>query len=161
MSRDDLRIGRISTGGRLYHVTTTTEGRRPLFEDLTCARLLVSEMHRLQEQHLLESLAWVVMPDHLHWLFRLHGPLTLSQAIKLLKGRSSKRVGEWLGTRQTIWQRGFHDHALRREEELQKVCTLHRGQPVAGRPGQERSPVFALGRGVGLRCRQPGGLLGD
>ncbi|MDH1106284.1 transposase [Pseudomonas otitidis] len=128
MSRDDLRIGRISTGGRLYHVTTTTEGRRPLFEDLTCARLLVSEMRRLQEQHL---------PDHLHWLFRLHGPLPLSQVIKLLKGRSSKRVGEWLGTRQTIWQRGFHDHALRREEELQKVARYIVANPL--RAGLVRS----------------------
>ncbi|WMR34910.1 REP-associated tyrosine transposase [Metapseudomonas otitidis] len=137
MSRDDLRISRISTSGRLYHVTTTTEGRRPLFEDLTCARLLVSEMRRLQEQHLLESLAWVVMPDHLHWLFRLHGPLPLSQVIKLLKGRSSKQVGEWLGTRQTIWQRGFHDHALRREEELQKVARYIVANPL--RAGLVRS----------------------
>ncbi|WP_271104573.1 REP-associated tyrosine transposase [Pseudomonas tohonis] len=137
MSRDDLRIGRFSAYGQLYHITATTEGRQPLFADLACARLAIGEMRRLQDQRLLESLAWVLMPDHLHWLLRLQGPLSLSQVIKLLKGRSSKRLGEQLGTGRRIWQRGFHDRALRREEDLQQVARYIVANPL--RAGLVRS----------------------
>jgi len=137
MSRDDLRIGRFSAPGRLYHITVTTEGRQSLFADLAFARLVIAEMRRLHEQRLLESLAWVLMPDHLHWLLRLQGPLSLSQVIKLLKGRSSKRLGERLGTGRRIWQRGFHDRALRREEDLQQVARYIVANPL--RAGLVRS----------------------
>lgn len=139
MSRDNLRIGRFSAPGRLYHITATTEGRKPFFADLACARLVIGEMRRLHEQRLLESLAWVLMPDHLHWLLRLQGPLSLSQVIKLLKGRSSKRLGERLGTGRRIWQRGFHDRALRKEEDLQQVARYIVANPLrAGLIGNVR-----------------------
>lgn len=63
-----LRIGRISETGRPYLVTTVTRGRNPLFLDWRIGRLLVIHLRDITEQGNADTLAWVVMPDHLHWL---------------------------------------------------------------------------------------------
>jgi len=112
MTRDALRIGRYSESGRVYLITTATVDRRPVFEDFACARCVVGEMRYLVEQGGVASLAWVVMPDHLHWLLQLGEHADLSDTIRALKGRSAHRLGG------PLWQRAFHDRALREEEDL-------------------------------------------
>ncbi|MNT62412.1 Transposase IS200 like protein [compost metagenome] len=87
-------------------------------------------MRRLQEQNLLHSIAWVLMPDHLHWLLQLNGPVAISTAVKVLKGRSSRQLGHFLPASQPIWQKGFHDHALRREEDIRKVARYIVANPL-------------------------------
>jgi REP element-mobilizing transposase RayT len=130
MPRDDLRLGRISLTSQIYHITTVTEGREPLFEDMTCARLVVAEMRRLQQQNLVHSLAWVLMPDHLHWLVQLNGPLALSSVMKAFKGRSARQLGLRLRRDRPVWQRGFHDRALRREEDVRTVARYMVANPI-------------------------------
>ncbi|KPY67649.1 putative transposase [Pseudomonas syringae pv. syringae] len=66
-----LRKGRYSAVGQIYMVTSVTKGRVPVFAEMQLGRLLVREMKRCEEQGLVKSMAWVVMPDHLHWLFEL------------------------------------------------------------------------------------------
>ncbi|MDT4860797.1 Transposase IS200 like protein [compost metagenome] len=117
-------------GGQIYHITATTEGRRPWFQDFDCARIVVAELRRLHEQKLVDSLAWVLMPDHLHWLIQLRGPFGLSTVIKVLKGRSSRQLGLRMDTGGSVWQSGFHDHALRREEDLLKVARYLVANPL-------------------------------
>ena len=112
MTRDALRIGRYSESGRIYLITTATAGRRPVFADFACARSVVQEMRRLAEEGRVGSLAWVVMPDHLHWLLQLGEHANLSHTIRALKGRSAHRLGC------PLWQRGFHDRALPKDDDL-------------------------------------------
>ena len=112
MTRDALRVGRYSESGRIYLITTATIGRRPVFEDFACARCVVREMRHLAEQGGVASLAWVVMPDHLHWLLQLGEHADLSDTIRALKGRSAHRLGG------PLWQRASHDRALREEDDL-------------------------------------------
>lgn len=116
MPRDYLRKGRVSLRNQVYHITTCTHERIPLFADFTCARLLVAEMRHLQRRLLIDSLAWVVMPDHVHWLFQLDGPLPLFRVIKTFKGRSARSIALHLGWQTQVWQRGFHDRAIRHED---------------------------------------------
>ncbi|MCY1367592.1 Transposase IS200 like protein [compost metagenome] len=130
MPSDDLLRGRVSRTGQIYHITTTTEGRAPLFRDFTMARLVIAEMRRLEEQNLLHSIAWVLMPDHLHWLLQLNGPMAISTVIKVLKGRSTRQLGFLLPDSQPVWQKGFHDHALRREEDVRKVARYIVANPL-------------------------------
>lgn len=60
-----LRKGRVSLPGQTYVLTTVNAARRPLFDDLSPGRLVVAEMRRLHEAGAVNSLAFVVMPDHL------------------------------------------------------------------------------------------------
>ncbi len=130
MSRDDLLKGRFSSPGHVYHVTTCTEARRPLFCDFFCGRRVANEMRGLNDGETLTSLAWVIMPDHVHWLFQLGDELTLSQAMKRFKARSALSINRLLDRRDPVWQRGFHDHALRREEDLRTVARYIVGNPL-------------------------------
>lgn len=114
MTRDALRIGRVSETGRIYLITTVTQGRRPWFMDFATARQVIQVMRQLSDEGVVASLAWVLMPDHLHWLIQLCDRLSLSAAMGHFKGRSARRIGKGLA----VWQKGFHDHALRRDEDL-------------------------------------------
>ena len=73
MGYDQLRKGRYSESNRAYFLTTVTYGRKRIFEDLYCARALINVMRELDEEGYVNSYGWVVMPDHLHWLFQLGG----------------------------------------------------------------------------------------
>jgi REP element-mobilizing transposase RayT len=130
MPRDDLHKGRISLAYNAYFVTTVTQNRSPLFQDFYCARLLVTQMLRLHEENQLASLAWVIMPDHLHWLFQLKENQDLSRVIQLLKGRSAHSINVYLQRRGSIWDRAFHDHALRKDEDIKAIARYIVANPL-------------------------------
>lgn len=130
MPRDDLLKGRVSLPHQAYHVTACTEARLPIFRDFACARLLVAEMRRLHEAELLDSLAWVIMPDHLHWLFQLNERETLSATVKKVKARSALAIGRHVKLGSPVWQRGFHDHAIRRDEDILGVARYIVANPL-------------------------------
>ena len=107
-----LRRGRYSEPGRIYLVTTVTRERSPVFRDFWAARILVRAlMHEQAEGHA-STLAYVVMPDHLHWLLQLGMDRPLSTVVRAVKSVTAHSLGG------AVWQRGFHDHALRREEAI-------------------------------------------
>lgn len=122
MPYDDLRKGRFSGPGYMYCVTTVTTGRVTLFSDIRCGRLVVTEMRRLHDEDLLQSLAWVLMPDHLHWLFQLGAVADLPATMKLFKARSARSLNQYLHRTGSIWQKAYYDHALRRDEDVPKVA---------------------------------------
>ena len=61
-----LRKGRVSEPGRIYLITCVTWQRQDIFSNWPCGRLLVNVL--MNERRSADTLAYVVMPDHLHWL---------------------------------------------------------------------------------------------
>jgi putative transposase len=59
-----------------------------------------------------ELKAWSIMPTHVHCLIRPTAGWTLPDIMKGIKGYSSRRVGERLGTTGGIWQREYFDVLL-------------------------------------------------
>jgi REP element-mobilizing transposase RayT len=112
-----LRIGRYSESNRIYLLTTNTLGREPVFKDVFLGRLVVGQFRQAQNQGFANSLAWVVMPDHFHWLIELRKG-SLSELMQRTKSLSAKAVNLRLNNKISLWQRGFHDRALRREDDL-------------------------------------------
>ena len=94
MSYNRLRTGRVSITNQVYLLTSVTANRLPLFDDFQLARIVVAEMRRLEESGLVQSLAWVIMPDHLHWLIALADGNNLSIVAKMLKGRTATRINK-------------------------------------------------------------------
>jgi len=125
-----LRRGRASETGRAYLLTAVTHNRQPIFADWQLARLLIKEMRSLHDAKLVESFAWVVMPDHLHWLIKL-GPLTLAKLMQQIKSRSAIAINKACPDHYArLWQKGFHDHALRSEEDLQETARYIVANPL-------------------------------
>lgn len=108
----NLRKGRYSSANQVYLITTVTQHREPIFNDFTAARAMVQLLMNEQLLGRADTLAFVIMPDHLHWLMTLSGQVGLSQVMQSLKTLSAKKIG------QPVWQASFHDHALRQEEDL-------------------------------------------
>ena len=126
----DLRKGRCNEANRIYLLTTTTLQRQPLFKDWLVARILIHAMRNQVEAHRAESLAFVVMPDHLHWLIVLQGNTTLAALMHSVKGSSSRQINQLCGTNQPVWQNGYHDHAVREDEELVNVARYIVANPL-------------------------------
>ena len=91
-----LRTGRFSEEGRIYLMTAVVRNRQPYFYDFFLSRLLVNEFRRTHTEGLVESLAWVVMPDHFHWLIELRDA-SLSTVMQRTKSRSALAIGCALG----------------------------------------------------------------
>ena len=91
-----LRRGRWSEPGRAYMITTVTEKRVPIFCDIFLGRLVIREMMHIENEGRVHSLAFVLMPDHLHWLLVLQENADLSRVVGLLKGRSARRLNNRL-----------------------------------------------------------------
>jgi len=137
MPYSDLLRGRASIAGQIYIVTTVTRGRARLFLDLYLGRIVVRALYSEATAIGATTLAYVVMPDHLHWLVQLHPHHTLSTVVRSVKGKTAFEIGRFQGTRGPVWEVGFHDHALRTEEDLQSVARYIVRNPI--RAGLARS----------------------
>ena len=120
----DLRKGRVSLPGQVYHITTITFDREPVFSDLRSARVLINTLREAQLRGEAMTLAFVVMPDHLHWLLQLEARASLSSVIGAVKAVTAQGLGG------RIWQSGFHDHALRQEEDLAQLARYIVANPL-------------------------------
>jgi REP element-mobilizing transposase RayT len=126
-----LRVGRFSEPNRIYVVTSCTFHRRPVFNDLYLGRILVGEFRFQQEAARGMTLAYVVMPDHFHWLMQLPPGEELSKVVQSVKGRAANRINRIVGAQGSkLWQPGFHDHAVRRAEDLVGLAQYVVSNPV-------------------------------
>jgi len=75
-------------------------------------------------------LAWVLMPDHVHWLLQLGETDSLGEVIGRLKSASSRHTNRALNRTGPLWSKAFHDHALREEEDLQAVARYIVANPL-------------------------------
>ena len=67
-------------------------------------------------------LAWVLMPDHVHWLIALGEQYTLDIVVGRLKAISARNVNQACVRAGAVWARAYHDHALRGDENLASVA---------------------------------------
>lgn len=119
----DLREGRISAPGQDYLLTTVTVRRALVFSDFALGRCVVRAMRHPAIISRVVSITFVVMPDHVHWLIQLGESEKLSAVMRSFKAGSAKPVNRKRGCpRTSLWQSGYHDHALRSEEDLQQVA---------------------------------------
>jgi len=124
-----LRRGRFAEPGRTYLLTATVDRREPVFADVRLGRLLAAELKAAHVEGLVDSLAWVVMPDHLHWLLVLQRG-SLSALMRRVKGRSARQINPYISHRGRLWQDGFHDRALRSEDDVLPVARYIVANPI-------------------------------
>jgi REP element-mobilizing transposase RayT len=120
----NLRKGRVSLPNHAYLITAVTASRKPVFAPFVAARAAVRGLHDRYVAHHVQTLAFVVMPDHIHWLLQLEEDGSLSEAVRVYKAKVS------LILRQQVWQRGFHDHALRDDEDLRGIARYIIANPL-------------------------------
>lgn len=129
MGYRNLTKGRVSEIGRAYSITMVTEKRIPHFNDFYVARFLINQMSKLEASGKIDSITWVLMPDHLHWIFIVNES-DLSEIIRVFKGVTSHALKKRLSWQGPFWQRGFYDHAIRQDEDLKKLARYIVANPL-------------------------------
>lgn len=126
----DLRKGRYSQAGQVYILTSVTHRRSPVFADFHLGRVVANAMHHHDLTGNTETLAYVVMPDHFHWLLSL-GSIDMPRLMASLKGYTSRCIKARIDLGGSpLWQDGYHDHALRREEDVQAAARYIVANPL-------------------------------
>ena len=117
-----------------YFITICTQGREELLGTVVGADVLIGPQIELSQvgQMVHDVLAsmpnvdkFVVMPNHIHAIVRIEeeggamgtSPPTqgLSQAVRYFKRKVTQRCGR------RIWQRTFHDHIIRNQEDYLRI----------------------------------------
>lgn len=104
----------------IYLLTAVTHRRQSDFKDWRIGRLVVSHF---------PGLAWVVMPDHFHWLVELHSG-DLPKLMQTTKSRNARAINQARGESATVWRKGYFDRALRPEEDLKAMARYLVANPL-------------------------------
>ena len=94
-----------------------------MFRDLHAARALISLFRETSLRNQAQTWAYVVMPDHFHWLMQLEDK-NLGSTVGRVKRLASARAGG------PLWQDGFHDRAVRTEGDLKAIARYIIANPV-------------------------------
>ena len=131
-----LRIGRRSLANQIYHVTTATRDRMPYFEGFHVGRKVIRTVYSESSTEA-NTLALMVMPDHIHWMVQLPKGASLGGIVGTAKSKSADAVNDYLGRVGPVWQKGYYDRALRSDEDVVSVARYIIGNPI--RAGIARS----------------------
>jgi len=74
-------------------------------------------------------IAWVVMPNHVHLVFKMLPDRSLSKAMHSLKSFTAKESNRWLGRTGPFWQREYYDRLIRDDAELERAIHYVQSNP--------------------------------
>jgi len=105
-----------------YFVTTNSEAGNPVFADPQVADIVIRALYHLRSKERMKLHAFVLMPDHLHFVASLAVDETLASLTHSLKSYTAKGINESLGTKGRVWQHGYYSHGIRNEKDaLEKI----------------------------------------
>ena len=138
MSRPPRIDGFGYLGPYRYFVTFCTHDRRDVFIDVGIGEFVASQLRRTCRREKFALLAYCLMPDHAHVL--VEGTSDTSDLRRLIKS-AKQRSGQSFAARhnQPLWQEGFHDRVLRRDEDSKQIARYIVDNPV--RAGLARSAL--------------------
>ncbi|MBK1880666.1 REP-associated tyrosine transposase [Pelagicoccus mobilis] len=113
----DLRKGRHSEPNARYFVTFKAKPPSSSLCEPETHRAFKLTIEELERDNVFEMIAHVLMPDHVHILFRLGEILDLGKSISRLKFQFRKTSEP----AKTYWQSGYYDHKLRNDSELHPI----------------------------------------
>jgi putative transposase len=117
--------------GGTYFFTVVTAARMPFFHDPWAPYFLGQAMRQVRDKQPFETLAIVLLPDHLHALWTLpQGDKDYSQRWQAIKAHftsqwlelggheASVSLGYHAQRRRGVWQARFIEHTIRDEDDL-------------------------------------------
>ncbi|MEW6327498.1 MAG: transposase [Thermodesulfobacteriota bacterium] len=131
--------------GNTYFFTVVTYQRQPILCCEESRALLREIITKVRNSHPFIIEAWVLLPDHMHCIWRLpDGDVAYSLRWALIKSEFTKRARAWLhmpsptASRKkyregTVWQRRFWEHMIRDEQDFSAHCDYIHYNPVKHR----------------------------
>jgi putative transposase len=119
--------------GGCFFFTAVTQDRWELFEQEDAIVRLREGFRRVREKHPFAIDAMVVLPDHLHTIWRLpEGDADFSLRWRLIKHYVSVGVASTTNQRgeKAVWQRRFWEHSIRDEADWRNHVDYIHYNPV-------------------------------
>lgn len=105
---------------QIFSITICTWRRYPLFATPLYAESLITTLQKGLFADNTNLFAYCLMPDHLHLLISPKFGL-LTDFINRWKSYTANQFRK-MGLSTKCWQRGFYDHALRKDEEIKNTA---------------------------------------
>ncbi len=135
---------------QIYFITSNIWKRQPIFLNKANVHLLLADFDFYRQKFGYLIYAWVIMPDHFHWLFKPsatdftrfcndqaqrkgkyhHNPplYYLSHIMESLKSHSAQVINKKQMVH--LWQSGFHDRLIRDQKAFQAAVNYIHNNPV-------------------------------
>ncbi len=115
-------------GSYAYFITCCTNQKKPHFKDKDIVGIMVDVLKETSQRFNFRVYAYCFMPDHLHLLVTGGETSSLGEFMRFFKQKTSfmfkKREGN------SLWQRSYYNHVLRKEETLRDVALYIFHNPV-------------------------------
>ncbi len=125
----------------IVFITCITYGRYPYLLKEDDIQLFMTTVNAVQIIHPFTLPAYVILPDHFHWLIQLPEDQPdfskVMQSVKWNYSLNYKRFHEISG-KFNLWHRRFHDHVIRSEQDLEHHLGYIHWNPV--KHGLAQSP---------------------
>lgn len=105
-----------------YHVVVRARGDTTPFWNKVVAETTIATIIGFANASSVFIATYCLMPDHLHLLLSPGGSgLKLGDIVGRMKGITTRRSWDagWTGT---LWQPGFYDHILRKNEDITEIA---------------------------------------
>lgn len=87
----------------------------------------------------IENYAWCIMPNHVHWVFRIKdfdfegNPVYLQDIMHSIKRQTANQINKATGQQGTLWQKESFDTTVRDDKHLMNVIDYTLNNPVAAK----------------------------
>ena len=117
----------------IVFITAVTNGRIPYLDGERNLSLFWETMRHTQQRHPFHLLAYVILPEHFHWLLRVEDPSGNSSPILHSVKRNytlNFKRAHGLTTPLQLWQARFWDHVIRDDRDLERHFDYVHYNPV-------------------------------
>ena len=115
--------------GAICFITICTEGKIPLFQNKALTLAFIDQLKTDAESNRVPVFAYCFMPDHLHLVVAPGITKNIVRFVGEYKGRTT-RIAWKYGIKGKCWQTSFHDHFLRKEEDVRDTVMYVLNNPV-------------------------------
>jgi len=134
---------RLYVSGGTYFFTVVTADRAPIFADCRAVACLGRAMRKVRAKHPFETIASVILPDHLHCLWTLpRGDSDFPRRWQWIKaefteqwiadggGETARSKSQTDRGERGVWQRRFWEHFIRDEDDSERHFDYIHFNPV-------------------------------
>lgn len=122
-------VGRHPIIGNVHAITMMCRNGHRIFDSPANAGVAMQLLGSMDREGLTTSLAWVIMPDHIHWMAQLRGH-SPGYCVHRFKARSSFLINRQRGRAGGLWQPGHHDDVIGCDASLRRHARHILANPV-------------------------------
>ena len=123
------RLRRLLATGEIFFVTTNLQRTLPRFTHAE-QKALCETLQTLRQRRDFRLAAFVIMPDHVHFLILPETDDSISAIIQQWKRLSAAQINRLRSRRGQLWQKGFFDRYMRTPKEMMETLEYIHTNPV-------------------------------